>query len=127
MRVFKTKWFARYARSEGIEDVSLREAVDRAERGSVDAELGSGLFKQRVARKGQGRSSGYRVLIAFRHQSRAVFLYGFAKSARDNIDPDELATAREIAAAWLRADELHLARAVDDGELQEIEHGEKIE
>ena len=52
MRVFKTRWFARFARQEKIADASLREAIARAEHGLVDADLGGGLIKQRVARQG---------------------------------------------------------------------------
>ena len=96
MRVFKTRGFARFARSERISDASLSEAVRRAEPGLVDADLGGGVIKQRVARPGQGRSGGYRVLIAYRAKARAVFLFGFAKSAQANIEDDELATLREI-------------------------------
>jgi hypothetical protein len=90
LRIFKTKWFARYARRERIADRGLSEAIARAERGLVDAELGGGIIKQRVARTGQGRSGGFRLLIAYRAGDRAVFLYGFAKRDRENIDPDEL-------------------------------------
>ncbi len=90
MKVFKTKWFARYARHELIADASLREAIARAERGLVDADLGGGLFKQRVARRGQGRSGGFRVIVAYRSKGRAVFLLGFAKAERENISQDEL-------------------------------------
>ena len=50
MRVFKTRGFARFARSERISDASLSESVRRAERGLVDADLGGGVIKQRVAR-----------------------------------------------------------------------------
>jgi len=71
--------------------------VQRAERGLVDADLGGGVIKQRVARPGQGRSGGYRVLLAYRRKTRAVFLFAFAKSERDNIDDNELATLRDIA------------------------------
>jgi hypothetical protein len=52
VRIYKTKWFVRYARGERIGDHSLREAVERAERGIVDADLGSGIIKQRIARRG---------------------------------------------------------------------------
>ncbi len=120
MRIFKTKWVARFARRERIDDGSLREAIDRAERGIVDADLGGGLIKQRVARAGQGRSGGYRMLVAYRVRDRAVFLYGFAKSQQENIDSAELATAREIAEAWLAADAPRLARAIDENEIQEV-------
>ncbi len=121
MRIFKTKWFARYARREQIKDRSLREAVLRAEQGLVDADLSGNIIKQRMARTGQGRSGGYRTLVAFRSKARAVFLYGFAKNERDNIDRDELATLREIASAWLAADTDQIERAIAEGALQEIE------
>ncbi|WP_338926885.1 type II toxin-antitoxin system RelE/ParE family toxin [Mycetohabitans endofungorum] len=37
-------------------DNALLEAVERAEKGQIDADLGGGVIKQRVARKGQGKS-----------------------------------------------------------------------
>lgn len=60
LRILKTKWFVRFVRRERISDSSLCEAVRRAQRGLVDADLGGGVIKQRVARPGQGRSGGYR-------------------------------------------------------------------
>ena len=102
MRVFKTKWFTRYARQERIQDGSLSDAVARVELGIMDADLGGGIIKQRAAGTGQGRSGGYRLLMVYRSGDRAIFLYGFAKSEKDNIDPDELKTLREIGAAWLK-------------------------
>lgn len=127
MRLFKTKTFVRFARRGRISDASLREAVQRAERGLVDAELGGGVIKQRLARPGQGRSGGYRVLVAYRVNALSVFLYGFAKNERDNIDDDELATLRDIAKGWFQAGTAALERAVADGLLQEVEYGEEEE
>ena len=124
MQVFKTKWLARFAKHEGIADASLHEAIARAKRGLVDADLGGGLIKQRVARRGKGRSGGYRMLIAYRLMNRAVFLYGFAKNERDNISSDELLTAREIASSWLAADAKQIAHALAEGELQEVPNDE---
>jgi len=127
VQTFKTKWLARFARHEGITDKSLDEAIERAERGMIDADLGGGLIKQRVARPGQGRSGGYRTIVAYRSKGRAVFLYGFAKNERDNIDPDQLLSLREIAAAWLAADAAKIQQALDDGALQEVQHDEENE
>jgi hypothetical protein len=93
----------------------------------VDADLGGGVIKQRVARPGQGRSGGFRVLIAYRARMRSVFLFGLAKSARANVDEDELATAREIAKAWLDADTKAIAKALAEGIIEEVDHGEKEE
>ncbi len=121
MRVFKTRPLARFTKREGITDASLLDAVSRAESGRIDADLGGGLIKQRVARQGQGRSGGYRMLVAFRVQGRAVFLYGFAKSERENIEPNELLSLRQIASLWLAAEPEKIALAVAHGALQEID------
>lgn len=63
MRVFKNAWFERFARKQGISDAVLLEAVERAERGLIDADLGGCVIKQRVARPGQGRSGGWRTVL----------------------------------------------------------------
>lgn len=91
----------------------------------MDADLGGGVIKQRVARPGQGRSSGFRVLIAYRAETRSVFLFGFAKSGRQNVGDDELATAREIARLWLEADGQALGKALAEGVIEELDHGEE--
>jgi hypothetical protein len=127
VRIFKTKWLVRYARRERITDRSLSEAIERATRGLIDADLGGGIIKQRVAREGRGRSAGYRMLVAYRAGDRAVFLYAFAKNERENIDSDELLTLREIGAGWLTADTQQIVRAVDEGILQEVTHDDAKE
>ena len=58
MEVYVTKTFRRFQRKEGISDAALVAAVDRAEEGLIDADLGGGLIKQRIARPGQGKRSG---------------------------------------------------------------------
>ena len=65
------------------------------------------------------------MLIAYRPKARAVFVFGFAKSARDNVDEDELATLRDIAKGWLEADAQALARALADGLIQEVRYDEE--
>lgn len=122
MRLFKNKWVARFARREKITDASLREAVFRAERGLIDADLGGDVIKQRVARTGRGRSGGYRLLLAFRPTDRAVFMLGFAKSDRDNITQDELESLKRVAALWLAADADQIETAITDGALVEVKY-----
>ncbi|WP_183754880.1 type II toxin-antitoxin system RelE/ParE family toxin [Pseudochelatococcus contaminans] len=122
MRIFLTRGVERFARRQRIADASLGEAIERAERGIIDADLGGGLIKQRVARPGQGRSGGFRMIVAYRAAGRAVFLYGFAKSDRDNIDDDELEALRTIGANWLAASADLVGQAIEDGNLKEIEH-----
>src|SRR3546814_6114326 len=88
-RILKNGWFERFARKERLTDSGLRDAVQRAESGLVDADLGGGVIKQRVARPGKGKSGGYRTLILFRKGDRAIFAFGFAKSAPANRRSEE--------------------------------------
>lgn len=125
LRVFKTKEFERYARREGVSDRQLNDAVRRAMRGLVDADLGGGLIKQRVARPGQGRSGGYRILMAFHARRRTVFVYGFAKNERDNIRPDELNFWREVASSFLSLDDNQLKTMLDAGDIKEVHNDEE--
>jgi len=126
-RTFKTRWFARFARREDITDTALREAIERAERGLIDADLGGGLIKQRVARPGGGRSGGYRTIVAYRTADRAVFLDGFAKSEQGNISSDDLAELRIIAQNWLRANPETLRDAIKNGLILEMNHDNQNE
>ena len=80
MRVFKTKAFARIARKEALGDKALTEAVADIERGLIDADLGGGLIKQRIARTGEGKRGGFRTLIACHFGKRAIFLFGVPDS-----------------------------------------------
>ena len=100
-RIFKIKAFARFQRDEQISDTTLAKAIGNADRGLIDADLGGGLIKQRVARAGEGRSGGFRTVIAFRRGDRAVFLYGFAKKERRNIGMDELEVFKQLAREYL--------------------------
>ena len=124
MRIFKTKALARFTKRESIGDESLVAAVETAKRGLIDADLGGALIKQRVARSGQGKRGGFRMLIAFR-PDRAIFLFGFAKNERDNIDDKQLTTLREIVASWFAADNKKIAQALKDGLLIEVKHGKE--
>jgi hypothetical protein len=120
MRIFKTRPFARFAAKEGIADAVLRDAIRRAECGLIDADLGGGVLKQRLARRGQGKSGGYRSIVLFRRGTRAFFAYGFAKNERDNIDRRELRAFRLLAAEMLALDDKALEIATKNGTITEI-------
>ncbi|CAM5594113.1 hypothetical protein ATER59S_05345 [Aquamicrobium terrae] len=121
MRIFRNAWFGRFARKERIADTALLDAVRRAERGQIDADLGGGVIKQRIARPGQGRSGGYRTIVLFRRGERAFFVFGFAKSGRDNIEDDEEEQFRRMAGHVLALSDTHLAALVEVGQFVEIE------
>lgn len=117
---FKSKPFARFARKVGLLDGALREAVGNAELGLVDADLGSGVIKLRIARPGGGKSGGLRTIILFQSGTRAFFVHGFAKSERANIRDDELMAFRMLAAQLLSYGDAALAAAVSNGVLIEV-------
>jgi hypothetical protein len=98
MKVYKTKEFTRLARKGGLSDPVLCQAVARAERGLVDAQIGRFLIKRRIARAGQGRSGGFRSILFYREKDRAVFLHLFAKSEQDNLSAAEQDAYRRFAA-----------------------------
>jgi hypothetical protein len=120
IRIFKNGWFDRFARKERLDDSALREAIARAEGGLVDADLGGGVIKQRVARPGKGRSGGYRTLILFRQGDRAIFAFGFAKSAQANISKADLTLLKGAATEALGWSEEELDRLAASGALVEI-------
>ena len=124
MRIFKTRTPAKFTRQNGISDLSLADAVERATRGLIDADLGGRLIKQRVARPGQGKRGGFRMLIGF-GSDRAVFLFAFAKNERENIGDAELVTLREIARSFLNASTEKIAQALNDGALIEVQYGDE--
>jgi hypothetical protein len=86
----------------------------------IDADLGGGVIKQRIARAGEGRSGGFRTIILFRAGSRAFFVHGFAKNEQDNIRDDELAAFKLLAARLLAFDDATLAKAIAAGVLMEV-------
>jgi len=119
-RILMNRWFQRFAAKERIGSQVLIEAIERANRGLIDADLGGGVIKQRVARPGQGRSGGYRTLILFRVGSRAVFAFGFAKSDQANIAPADLVLLKDTASMTLALTEDDIARLVATGQLIEV-------
>lgn len=121
VRIFKNAWFERFARKQKIPDATLRDVVHRAERGLVDADLGGGVIKQRVARPGVGRSGGYRTLILYRQAHRAFFVYGFAKSHQANTSDEEEAAFKKAAPHVLELTDQQLATLIRNGQFSEVD------
>jgi hypothetical protein len=124
VRVLKTKNFGRWARRERLDDRLLAVAVTEMRHGLVEANLGGGLLKKRVARPGAGKRGGYRTFVASNERDRWIFMYGFAKKERDNLDDDELSDLKRIAKSYLAMSEGTIVRALYSGDLQEIKYGE---
>jgi len=121
MAVYKTRWFDRWARKEGLTTSSLCAAVREMAAGLYDADLGSGLLKKRIARPGQGKRGGFRTLVATNKGTRWVFVYGFPKNERSNIDKDEEDALKKLAAHLLALTVSALGQAQDAGELMEVD------
>ena len=97
-RVFKTKHFAKFASKADLTDAALCEAVKEMEQGLIDADLGGGVVKKRVALPGKGKSGGSRTIVAHRKKSHWFFVYGFEKNDRANITDREKAALQKLAA-----------------------------
>lgn len=120
MRVFKNAWFSRFARKQKISDRSLIEAIGRADQGLIDADLGSGVIKQRVAREGRGKSGGYRTLIFYRSGDKAFFMFGFAKNDQSNLEKHEEVQFRKAAAHVLTLSDEQIDKLIENGQFSEV-------
>ena len=104
MAIFKSRWFDRWARKQGLTTPSLCTAVREMAAGLFDADLGGGLLKKRIGRPGQGKSGGFRTLVASNRGNRWIFVFGFPKNERSNIDKDEEEAFEEIGCTPTVAD-----------------------
>lgn len=120
MRVFKTRFFNKWAKPQNINNDSLRKAVAELCKSSSDGDLGGYVYKKRIAREGQGKSGSYRTIIAFKIDGNAFFVYGFAKSDKANLDTKELKAFKQLAKDFMRMDSNKLELALSNEELIEV-------
>lgn len=121
MRIFKNKWFAKFASKEGIGDEKLIQAVREAGAGSIDADYGGGVIKQRIARPKEGKSGGYRSIILYRKEDKAFFVYGFAKSVMENIDKTDVKGFKQLAKVMLDLTDEELKILLKNKEIEKVE------
>jgi hypothetical protein len=121
LRVFKNRSFDRFARKAAISDASLCNAVALIEKGRFDADLGQGVYKQRIARAGQGKSGGFRVIVVVRIATIAVFLHGFAKNDVANLTLGEVKELKKLARYLLELDTVQWVRELSAGLLMEVD------
>ena len=96
------------------------EAVERAEKGLIDADLGGGVIKQRIARPGEGKSEGYRSIVVFRNGDKAFFVYGFPKSELGNIRDDEAEQFKKAAKSILALSDDLIRQLIENDQLEEV-------
>ena len=120
MIIYKTRWFNKWAYKQDLDDLSLCTAVEEMIAGLYDADLGGGLFKKRIARAGQGKRSGFRTLIATNKGDRWIFVFGFPKNERSNIDKDEEEALKKLATELLSLTPEDLVKEVLENKLIEV-------
>ena len=125
MQVLKNAWFGRFARKEKISAATLLDAAQRAENGQIDADLGGGVIKQRIARPGEGKSKGYRSIVLFREGERCFFVFGFPKSELGNIRDDEEEQFKKMAKQVLALTDAQLSVLIANGQFEEVAQDDK--
>lgn len=120
MRVLKYRTFHQWAKTEKLTDSSLIKAINEIEQGLFEANLGGSLYKKRIAKKGQGKRGGYRTIVAFKHNNRSVFMYGFSKNERDTISSKEEIVYKKLAKYYLEITDNKLDILIKNGELFEV-------
>jgi hypothetical protein len=121
-RIFKTRHFHRWMKKTDLTDIALCHAIAEMSDGLVDADLGGGVMKKRVAMSGRGKSGGARTLVATNRGARWFFVFGFEKNERANISSEELEALQVVAKDLLARTNEQLDQAVSDGALLEICH-----
>jgi hypothetical protein len=119
-RIFKTRYFSRWMEKTELTDALLLNAVEEMECGLIDADLGSGVFKKRVALPNRGKSGSVRTLIATNKNDRWFFMLGFEKNQRDNINEKEFRFLKDFAADLLTISEPKLLNSLKSKDLLEI-------
>jgi hypothetical protein len=120
-QVFVTKTFARWMRKSQVTDLDILGATEEMVQVLIDANLGGHLVKKRVALRGRGKSAGARTIVATKFEQRWIFLFGFEKNERSNIDANELKVLQELAASLLDLDPQAIASAVSAGQLFQLQ------
>ena len=121
-RVFKSRNFARWAAKAHLADAALCAAVEEMSNGLIDADLGGGVVKKRVAMPGRGKRGGARTLLATNKASRWFFVFGFEKNERGSIDTRELEALQMLAKNYLSLTSVQLTEAVVNNVVEEICH-----
>ena len=121
-RTFKTRHFSRWMRKTELTDHALCAAVREMAQGLIDADLGGGVIKKRIALPGRGKSGSARTLLASNKGSLWFFVFGFEKNERANINAKELEALQTMAEDLLKSSAEALDEQVARNALEEICH-----
>ena len=121
MKRLSTKWFQKWSKKAKLNKQNLLDAISDLGDGLSTADLGSNLFKVRVKREHSGKSSGFRTIILFKADDRAIFLFGFGKNEKENIDKNELQYFKKLGKDLLSLDSKQLEAAISKEVLFNLE------
>ena len=121
MKKLTTKWFQKWAKKSKLRDQDLLDTIENLVDGLSTANLGGNLFKIRVKRENSGKSSGFRTIIVYKENEKAIFLYGFGKNEQDNISKTELSYFKKLGNDFLALDEKKIKQLIEQKSLFEIE------
>ena len=111
-------------RRNKVTDHDLIAATEEMADGLIDADLGGHIVKKRIPLQGRGKSSGARTIVATKFGRRWIYLFGFEKNERSNIDGSELKALQELAKSYLELNADETKSAIDEGKLIEL-NGDK--
>ena len=120
--IYKTRHFSRWARKAGLKDSFLKAAVLEIQCGLLEADLGGGIVKKRIALPGRGKRGSTRTLLATNLKDRWIFVFGFEKNERENILENELTTLKMLAKDLLGMPAAQIKVAIEEGFLVEVEN-----
>ena len=121
IRIFKSKWFSKWAKKEKLTDKQLHKTICEMSDGLVGNDLGKSIFKKRIAIQGQGKNGGFRSLIAYKVKDKAFFVYGFSKSVKSNVSTNELKALQVLAENLLEHSDKTLKQLIELKELSEVQ------
>jgi hypothetical protein len=120
MRIFKNKDFNKWSKKLNIPDSHLIKSVEEMQNGLYEAKIGAGLYKKRLGYGGRGKSSGARTLLVFKKDEFAIFIYGFQKNEKDNINAEEKSALKELTNVYVRFNEEQFKVAIKNRQLIEV-------
>ncbi len=124
MKRLSTKWFKKWSKKVKLTNDDLLEAISDLEDGLSTTDLGSHLFKVRVKREHSGKSSGFRTIIVYQENEKAIFLYGFGKNEKENIDKSELQYFKKLGDDLLALNPEQLEESIGQKILFDLEEEE---
>ena len=124
MKRLSTKWFKKWSKKVKLANDDLLGAISDLEDGLSTTDLGSHLFKVRVKREHSGKSSGFRTIIVYQENEKAIFLYGFGKNEKENIDKSELQYFKKLGDDLLALNSEQLEESIRQKILFDLEEEE---